>query len=558
MSGRKRLRTLSGFDETKWPSEMSDTSDELQEFINTIPSMVSYIFLSNLRNVRLLKVCRQVCYSWNVTASESLGACSMVRINEGDSKLSAFTALLLRRSFGPLQRLPMPFKNFNVTGMSFTDPIFLNLVHLPHIAIKSLRLKNDNAMPNLDQAQLGRVLASKSPGITDLIICRLDNLPINNPLLTSDGIKLTALKRLIFSDSCLHPTHTQFVANILSLCKPEEMELTVRDGVHLIKLLSQDKLQNLKVLDIILTGNYSNAWEHLVALRFLRLKSFGFYTQVVVSNLGDLQNWGLLCQSVSQSVTEFSTNLPVSTNSVLRFPNVEILKVQNNSSMSALTPDRFPALSRVTYTVTNPLGLILENDILPHPGVHSVTLSISTEEPAQNELFDEKFQNLLTYLKRQFPNVSSLEFSIKKFHPVTIADICEAFPRLTTITLDGECSFFCFSSMRDHMVTSYLELGWPVEKIPRRKSITDFMELECLTFGPAFFVTPEIVIHCLPRLPKLRRIEFQWNPSLSRPLLRDSIGHLQRIVISNAVENISHPWLVQVFSMLPNAYHIPN
>ncbi|CAG7815948.1 unnamed protein product [Allacma fusca] len=59
------------------------------------------------------------------------------------------------------------------------------------------------------------------------------------------------------------------------------------------------------------------------------------------------------------------------------------------------------------------------------------------------------------------------------------------------------------------------------------------MELETIIFGSSFDVDPDMVRYCLPRVPKLREVSLHWNESLSAPLLRDSIGHLERITILN-------------------------
>ncbi|CAG7720736.1 unnamed protein product, partial [Allacma fusca] len=51
--------------------DSSDTnlSNEDQELDQTIPTLISEIFLEELRDVKLLKTCRLVCKSWNIAAS---------------------------------------------------------------------------------------------------------------------------------------------------------------------------------------------------------------------------------------------------------------------------------------------------------------------------------------------------------------------------------------------------------------------------------------------------------------------------------------------------------
>ncbi|CAG7832856.1 unnamed protein product [Allacma fusca] len=80
------------------------------------------------------------------------------------------------------------------------------------------------------------------------------------------------------------------------------------------------------------------------------------------------------------------------------------------------------------------------------------------------------------------------------------------------------------------------------------------MELETIVFGSSFIVDPDMVRYCLPRVPKLREISLHWNESLSAPLLRDSIGHLERITILNAAYGGFQDAMAQVAEMLPNAY----
>ncbi|CAG7732250.1 unnamed protein product [Allacma fusca] len=108
-----------------------------------MPTLVAQIFLGSLRDVRLLKICRLVCKSWNIEGSHSLRACSKVSIKEGSSKLKDFTKLVFEKALGPLQDLPSPFQNFHVEASTFTDPTFIEFVM--KIPITSLSVVLDDA-----------------------------------------------------------------------------------------------------------------------------------------------------------------------------------------------------------------------------------------------------------------------------------------------------------------------------------------------------------------------------------------------------------------------------
>ncbi|CAG7823114.1 unnamed protein product [Allacma fusca] len=105
--------------------------------------------------------------------------------------------------------------------------------------------------------------------------------------------------------------------------------------------------------------------------------------------------------------------------------------------------------------------------------------------------------------------------------------------------------------MSESVVAEYLDQGLPIERIPRRKSITDFVELETIRFRGNFVMDPLMLSHCLPRVPKLRQIYFFWNESLSAPLLRDYLGHLERIVIWNLPDHKFQVAMAQVAEMFP-------
>ncbi|CAG7734496.1 unnamed protein product [Allacma fusca] len=118
------------------------------------------------------------------------------------------------------------------------------------------------------------------------------------------------------------------------------------------------------------------------------------------------------------------------------------------------------------------------------------------------------------YLGQQFPKVTSLTFTISKFDPatVTVGDIFKAFPKLTELSLDGHCDFKDFSGISNVRSADYERHN---EYIPRQKSITDFLELETIVFGPSFVVDPDMVRYCLRRVPKLKEVSLHWVIQLS-------------------------------------------
>ncbi|CAG7719839.1 unnamed protein product [Allacma fusca] len=136
----------------------------------------------------------------------------------------------------------------------------------------------------------------------------------------------------------------------------------------------------------------------------------------------------------------------------------------------------------------------------------------------------------------------------------SLAVISESFPKLKTLCLNGMCDFNCFSGLDKATLINHLEGGWPFERIPRLKSIMDFTELESITFERDFDIDPDMILYCMPRVPKLREISFHWNESLSVPLLRDSVGHLERIVIAicKGEKDTFKDVITQMGEMLPN------
>ncbi|CAG7823054.1 unnamed protein product [Allacma fusca] len=399
-----------------------------------MPILVTQVFLGNLRDVPLLKICRLVCKSWNIEGSNSLRACSKVSIAEGSSRLKNFAKFVLQNELGPLQHLPSPFENFHAEGSTFTDPIFIELVL--KIPITSLKFVLDR----VNGSKLGSILESNKASLTELEIrtqesnhFELEKYKINEP------VELTCLKGLRFHDLCSLCAHIQFLEGILNRCTPECLDLWLYNTDALAYLLTQDKADNLKKLVLTVSGISREAWKHLGNLRFLRLSSLFFCSDDSVDDPEDLQHWHLFCQNVSPLLEEFVTNLSNFFPPNLIFPNLKSIRIVDFIAWSYFTPDRFPSLVEIIFDFVGQLNIKAQNEV-PHRGL-------------------------------------------------------------------------------------------PIERIPRRKSITDFVELETIKFGREFVMDPLMLRYCLPRVPKLRQIYLYWNGSLSTPLLWDSLHHLESIVI---------------------------
>ncbi|CAG7718398.1 unnamed protein product [Allacma fusca] len=368
---RKRLRGIENSDK-KIPQPLdkslpkSSNSNRVKQFDGTIPALVADIFLTSLRDVQLLKTCRSVCKTWNITASESLRTCSLVRFTEGESTCTDFTNTLIRRSFGPLQHVSSPFQNFRAEGNSFTNSAFVNFTLQPNITITSLKLKLDK---RLDQSKLGLVLAANKGNITDLKIVGTSNFVLDEALLAKDDIQLVSLTHLEFDDRCDRCTHMAFMRIILKMCTLESVDLRIQDGDILSSVLSQEKVRRLKHLTLDFKEISRNAWEHLSNLRFLRLKTLKIHAAIPYISLDYLQKWRSFCYNLpSNFLVEFETNIRISTKSALMFPSLRILKIGNNNVLSVLTHERFPCLVKVIYVVTRPLLRRLEKCNLPHEG----------------------------------------------------------------------------------------------------------------------------------------------------------------------------------------------
>ncbi|CAG7784685.1 unnamed protein product [Allacma fusca] len=373
----------------------------------------------------------------------------------------------------------------------------------------------------------------------------MEKYKINEP------VELTCLKRLKFEDLCSSCAHIQFLEGILNRCTPECLDLWLYNTDALAYLLTQDKAENLKKLKLTVSGISRESWKHLGNLRFLRLSSLFFCSNDSAHEPDDLQHWHLFCQNVSPLLEEFVTNLSNLFPPNLIFPNLKSIRIVNFIAWSYFTPDRFPSLVEITFDFDGPLTIKAQNEV-PHRGVSSLSILIKGDREESYSL-REGLMNLLAYLKRQFPEVSSLTFSIRRFWRTILPDIFESFSKLITLTLDGNCDFSCMSGMKESVVNENLEKGLPIERIPRRKSITDFVELETIKFGREFVMDPLMLRYCLPRVPKLRQIYLYWNGSLSTPLLWDSFSHLESIFIFFHADD-KQVAMTQVAETFPNAF----
>ncbi|CAG7648723.1 unnamed protein product [Allacma fusca] len=488
--------------------------------------VVSELFLDRLRDVQLLKTCRLVCKSWNTDACKSLRACSQVCIRETSSRFVTFTTLILKKALGPFQHFPSPFQNFHVEGGTFTDPNFLEFVL--NIPITSLGLDHSvmtETGSDLNQQQLYRFLAENQGNITNVEIRWLGTFQLDI-VNVNFGIKLTHLKRLVFQDCCVSCNHIEFMRYFLSICSPEWLCLNINDMGSVALLLPQDKAKNLKKLELYFGGISTMAWDHLASLRFLELKNVTF--QVGDSfNKSFSHQWRSFCQNVSPLLEEFETNLLIYTfEPVLRFPNLKSININELQSgkniLPYFTPDRFPSLVKVKFSFRTPLNIAVDTGV-PHSGVSFLDLSIESDNDGNDSLGQDLMQLLLTSMSRQFPGVSSLNFLISQFGCITLSQILNSFPNLTTLGLDGSCDFSCFSGMKKSMITKFLNRRWPVEGIPFDKSIADFIALDTIKLGRAFVLDPDMIRYCLPRVPKLRQVYLHWlSIGISTPGLHRS------------------------------------
>ncbi|CAG7691094.1 unnamed protein product [Allacma fusca] len=442
-----------------------------------MPTLVTQVFLGNLRDVRLLKICRLVCKSWNIEGSHSLRACSKVCIKEGSSRLKNFTTLVLQKALGQLNYLPSPFQNLHVEVSTFTNPTFIEFVM--KVPITSLNIFLDR----VNGRQLGSFLAANKTSLTDLEIRTFSHFGLDK-YKTINSVKLTCLNRLALKDFCSSCTHIQFFEGILSRCKPGWLDLWFSNKDALAYLLPAGNAENLKKLQLTVSGISKKAWKHLGNLRFSRLRSLWFLANDSIHEPDDLQQWQLFCQNASPLLEDFETNLPISFAQELIFSNLKSIRIEDTIVWSYFTPKRFPSLVEIIFDFLGQLNIKAQNEV-PHRVVSSLSIMMQGDRVDKDSL-KEDLMRLLT--------------------------------------------------------------------IPRRKSITDFLELETIKFGWEFVMNPLMLRHCLPMVPKLRQIYLYWNDSLSAPLLSDTLSHLERIVICNHAEGRFKVAMAQVAENSPNAF----
>ncbi|CAG7821859.1 unnamed protein product [Allacma fusca] len=472
--GRKKLKkndnSMKGAQASDTDPSNSENYVDDEEHCPTISTLVSSIFLGSLRDVKLLKICRLVCKNWNSEASEALKTCSEVILEEKKSSFKNLTKLLLNRAVGPLHNLPSPFRDFHAKGSKFIDPTFISFCL--NLSITTLSI--DMSSNKFDQKQLHRVLVANKANIRILKFSGDADLDFKGSLST-DKTELTSLKQLEITDSCYECLHTELIEYILNRCKLEQLDLSIDGNDYVNNMLPQLQAESLKNLIIDFQYISTDTWDHLGSLRFLELRKLKFHLEDSedIPNK-DHQQWHSFCRSVSPSLEEFATNLPIPTAFDLTFPNLKSIEIVNNSYLSVFTPHRFPSLEKIACSFEMPL--------------------------------------------------------------VRTVEIKDALAGTTKA-----------------MVTKYLERGLSVDRIPRRKSITDFMDLETITLDQNFVVDPDMILHCLPRVLKLREISLHWNGSLWAQLLRDSLGHLERIVVRNSAKQ-SKKTISELTQLLPNVW----
>ncbi|CAG7832579.1 unnamed protein product [Allacma fusca] len=512
--------------------------------------MVAHIFLVNLKDVELLKTCRLVSKSWNADATVSLRTWSKVTLMEGNTEFMKFGALLRRRASRRVEQLPSPFRNIHADGSAYTDAAFINLLLQPELTITGLNLDLCEVNRKLDETKLGCVLDANKLTITSLNIYGSLSGDLNESLFANCEFKFPALRHLQFKDHCQYCACVPIVKNILSLSVPERVTFIISDGDILISLLPQEKVDHLKHLTLDIGPISTMAWRHLGKLRFGELRRFCFWPICITDDEPDhVEQWHLLCKNVSQSLEDFDfetdNNFTLSTDSELTFPNLQIIKLWDQNALYEFTPRRFPSLSKVICCVSSYLrDLNMTNDVVPHRGVQCLQICFGKSSIRSP---DEETWHLLTYLGRQFPNVLLLGIDVPRFCESAMSIIYEAFPKITTLILNGSCDFFVLSGTRRP------NLFKPVEQIHDRKSIMDFLDLKKILLGRNFSLEPDMINLCMAKIPKLKHLEFYWNKSLSASLFQDSVRHLETIIISNSTTDAYRADMEQVSKLIPNA-----
>ncbi|CAG7725485.1 unnamed protein product [Allacma fusca] len=363
------------------PSSLN--SDDDPQFTYTMPTLVSELFLQNLRNVHLLKMCRLVSKSWNNEACKSLRTCSKVTFKEISPELfKSFNMLTLKRAFGPLQHLASPFQNFHLRASTLNDPTFVEFAL--NIPVTSLSVNLDEVGPNgtgVNYRQLFDLLAVHQSSIRNLEFSsytRKGSMVESSPIIKT--LELKYLKRFSFLDWCDRCDHTQFVNNIVNRCSPEWLVLHIRNKKFVKLLLPQSKAENLKRLELSCSEISMEEWNHLGNLRFSELKSLIFRLEIFDTRQDVIQLWHSFCQNVSPFLVEFETDLPIYSEPKLSFPNLKTLKIiqlgeESKNSLFNMTPDMFPSLALVKLWFAKSCNshISIENEV-PHRGVSSLDL----------------------------------------------------------------------------------------------------------------------------------------------------------------------------------------
>ncbi|CAG7820027.1 unnamed protein product [Allacma fusca] len=534
----------------------SEIRDYVQDEIH-MPSRekVSQLFLGSLRDVTLLRTCRLVCKSWNIEACQSLGACSKVFLDENSSSFNNFTTLILKKALGPLQHFPSPFQHFHVRGSTFTNQTFTKFIL--NIPITSLALNLEAVGKDglgVCQGQLSNFFVSNKTNITDLEITAWKGAFQLQKFEVNDATELTCLKRLQFYDFCKYScSHIQFMQNILSRCKLESLHLDIRntESEFLNGLLPQVQAKNLTELKLHFWVSSLSWNNYLCNLQFLRLRHLIFWGGRSVQNPEDLQQLCSFFQNTSPLLEYLSTDLSICLSPELSFPSLRSIYIHGNIILSYFTPDRFPSLAKVSIMFTAPLNVTIESEV-PHSDISSIDLSIDNWN-GENDTLAEDLLLLLTCMSRQFPQVTSLNFVISDFYRNTLPDICESFPKLAKLRLNGKCNFSCFSGMKESIMREL----FGTRNAHRQSSSTKIhcgLQLETIKLGMQFTLDPLMIRHCLSKVSKLRQLSFYWNKDLTAPLLQESLGHLQRIVICNHARQEFQDAMAQVAETLPNAF----
>ncbi|CAG7817109.1 unnamed protein product [Allacma fusca] len=496
-------------------SDVVTTASEVS--CTEFPSLVFSIFVETA-DVKLLKTCRLVCKSWNMAACNVLRDRSCVKLLENNNKRSEdLKNLLVNRAFGPAA-LPSPFQNLNVSVTFFSDECFKTLVHMPNVVITTLTVL---LMRNMDQRQLEYFLVAKGRQVKTLVMNVAeanDGFTLDAALMANEQIHLPALKRLKFSDVCpRNCRHFELIKKLIRRSALEEIDLVIRDSSVLTQMLTTEDLKTVRTFKL----NFPMLSTEDSTLASLRMPLLTELTvQVRDVNEGIFQQFGTLFDS---RISEFA---------LAKFPALESINIR-----------RLVATWR-----------FLENDFIPHTRVTKIIIYVLGTELEQKEFAEESLHIFLASLSRQFPNTEKLSLGINAFNSRTFRDINYAFPRLKALGIGSPCDFGSMTGMKIDDVHYYMEAGWPIENIPRRNSIFDFVALESVDLvGSLMTVTNDMIIYCLAKIPTLKSVAFCWNKNLSIQEVRDCLGHLEKIsIFSSNVKEFSQA--LSPLESMPNVH----